>query len=136
MPIFVPNRDNLVRMRALLDADIGVEEVSFQLNCSIRTVERWRDRFAAGDENPQFMYDNRAHNHGPEKLNNQQVIEIQNAMEQDPFQAASKLADRLNLEVSEQTIRRALKTRCALQYYKAAKKTALSYNDRRTAKLC
>ncbi|OXU28612.1 hypothetical protein TSAR_005931 [Trichomalopsis sarcophagae] len=104
---FRPNEAHLAVMRALWQEDMGDE-----------------------DHNGPVAVDGRVNNRGVQKLTEENLNAVIKVLTNDPFQAVKRLPQRLNLNVTEQTIRTNLKKRLNIKYCKAASKIQLQYANR------
>lgn len=92
-------------IRSYLKDEINKQKAANLLNCSTRTVERYRNQFiAAGKEG---LAD---HRHGNNiKLTDKQKGDIKALKQEDRWRSARNIRDRLNLTVHESTVWRILK---------------------------
>ena len=122
---FLPNRYNLARMKALLDAGTSVRDISNDLNCDITTVYKWRGRFhAAGPGNAYVVCDAREFNVGQKSLNEVQINQIQQVLEGSPFEPMTQIKNQLGLNCHIRTLRKTVHESLNIHNYKAAEKPA------------
>ena len=127
---FVPNRENLARMKALLGAGQTVNDISLQLQCSLVTVYKWRHRLLeVGPYNDEAVFDRRELNQGQRKLSNAEVDGIGAELDENPFRALTKIKNDLQIDAHMSTIYKTVKKDLNLKFHKAAKKPHLNEND-------
>lgn len=126
---FQPNEVNLLHMRALHNGGQRHEAIAFELDCSITCVEKWTARFVEEANGGIVAHDLRRGNFGVLKLSDQDLHRATDALNENPFRFVKRLPADLGLNVSEQTLRTAIKTRSNLRNYKAAVKAVINAHD-------
>lgn len=126
---FHPTDANLHRMRALASLNYTPDQISRYFRCSISCVRKWLHRFLHEVE-PNFAHDMRKGHSGRHyKLDDIQLEEIRRTIHQNPSNHISRLRQVLNLQVNEKTIRRSIKKRLSINFYKAVRKAVLTQED-------
>ncbi|KAL7300826.1 hypothetical protein TKK_0006387 [Trichogramma kaykai] len=112
---FVLSEYNLGQLKALREQGLDYRPIAERLDCSVKTVQRWVEKFR---RNPDFIPgDGRCNNPGqPRKVSDEQLEQVVRAIDANPYGAVKRLPQQLDLNVIEQTLRIAIKTRTQLRF--------------------
>lgn len=126
---FIPDPGNLSILRHLFVQNVGIREISAQLQCTEKCVQKWRFRYDLELAGGPRMQDRRKLRQNLSKLSAVDLQRVQDHMTENPFHTISSLPRRLNLAVNEKTIRRRLKKQGNLKFRRPASKAELREGD-------
>lgn len=128
---FRPTDANLNQMRALWRVNQTLGEIAQYFNCTEMTVRNWIHRFQ--EEDPRHpAHDQRRENRRPFALSNDDIEEVREALEENPFLSVRSLPEVLDLDVSYQTLRRTIKRRLGMHHRRPARKAIIVNPDYET----
>lgn len=122
---FQPTEVNLGMMRHFWERGLLTRQIALRMNCSLSTAQKWVNRFDEELHGGPEVIDRRWNNMGLPKVTNQDLDEVTELLRRDPFQAAKHIQRNLHMDVTEQTLRKALKNRRQIKHCKAAKKAKI-----------
>ena len=126
MPYFSASSETISFMNGMWLNGANAEAISAAVGCSLRTVNRWIQQLEIAADGGELPMDRRHLNAGrPPKLSDQQLEMIIAELQDDPHQPASRLLNRLNLNIGPNALRENIRKRSNLKLFKAAKKSEL-----------
>uniref|UniRef100_A0ABD2WRC4 Tc1-like transposase DDE domain-containing protein n=1 Tax=Trichogramma kaykai TaxID=54128 RepID=A0ABD2WRC4_9HYME len=105
------------------DSDV---DIAAQLNCSTKTVKRWRIKFDRDREEGIIVYDRRVNNRRPWKIDDESLQALVDHVIDNPFVVIRNLLQKLHQDVHEQTLRIHLKRRTDIKCRRPAVKAEIN----------
>ena len=126
--MFQPSKENLAFLQGFLASVLQVCEIADYLECSRKTVSRWKAKFLEYPQN--YLIDARIFNGSPQPLTVEEIENIRLLSEFDPFMPATKIKEDLMLNCHVKAVRKVMREHLDLYCFTPATKNKLIHLDK------